>query len=66
MDLPDGKHKYQIDHILVTNRFKNSIVNIRSLRGADINSDHVLLGICIKVKQKKDNEKRPKKIGKMI
>lgn len=24
---PDGKHKNQIDHVLVTNRFKNSIAN---------------------------------------
>lgn len=50
---PDGKYRNQIDHVLVTNRFKNSIVNIRSLRGANIDSDHVLLGIWVKVKLKR-------------
>lgn len=35
------------------NRFKNSIANVRSLRGADIDSDHLLLGIWIKVKHKR-------------
>lgn len=38
----DEKYRNQIDYVLVTNKFKNSIVNIRALRGADIDSDRVL------------------------
>jgi len=58
---PDGKHKNRIDHVLVTNRFKNSIVNIRSLRGVGIDSDHVLLGIWVKVKLKRLMTKNQRK-----
>ncbi|XP_025203118.1 craniofacial development protein 2-like [Melanaphis sacchari] len=39
---PDGRHKNQIDHVLINNRFKNSITNVRTLRGADADSDHFL------------------------
>jgi len=31
---PDGKYKNQIDHVLVNERFKNGITNVRTLRGA--------------------------------
>lgn len=58
---PDGRHRNQIDYVLVLNRFKNSIVNIRTLCGADTDSNHLLLGIWIKVKLlrlfKTDNKK---------
>jgi len=50
---PNGRHKNQIDHVLINNRFKNSILNIRTLRGADMDSDHLLVGIWMKVKIKK-------------
>jgi len=50
---PDGRYKNQIDHVLVNSRFKNSILNVRTLRGADVDSDHLLLGIWIRVKLKK-------------
>lgn len=49
----NGRHKNQIDHVLINNRFKNSILNIRTLRGADMDSDHLLVGIWMKVKIKK-------------
>jgi len=51
---PNGVYKNQIDHIiLINNRFKNSIKNIRTLRGADTDSDHLLVGCWMKVKFKK-------------
>jgi len=50
---PDGRHKNQIDHVLINNRFKNNITNVRTLRGADADSDHFLVGIWIRVKFKK-------------
>jgi len=56
---PDGRYKNQIDHVLVNSRFKNSVLNVRTLRGADIGSDHLLLGIRIKVKLKKLGKKNP-------
>jgi len=42
---PDGRYKNQIEHVLVNFRFKNSILNVRTLRRAVIGSDHLLLGI---------------------
>lgn len=50
---PDRRHRNQINHVLVTKRFKNSIANIRTLRGVDIDSDNLLLGMWIKVKLKR-------------
>jgi len=50
---PDGRHKNQIDHVLINNRLKNSITNVRTLRGADADSGHFLVGIWIRVKFKK-------------
>ncbi|XP_055632884.1 uncharacterized protein LOC129773308 [Toxorhynchites rutilus septentrionalis] len=40
---PDQHTTNQIDHILIEGRFFSNITNIRSLRGADIDSDHYLL-----------------------
>ncbi|XP_003248303.1 craniofacial development protein 2-like [Acyrthosiphon pisum] len=37
---PDGRYTNQIDHILVNSRFKNYIQDVRSVRGADSDSDH--------------------------
>jgi hypothetical protein len=53
----------QVDHVLISNRFRNAITDIRALRGRDIGSDHILLKIKFKVKLRvktgnKYNEKR--------
>jgi len=53
----------QIGHLLICNRFRSAITDIRALRGPDIGSDHNLLKINLKVKLRlktgnKYNEKR--------
>jgi hypothetical protein len=53
---PDGKYKNQIDQILVNEKFKNGITNVRTLRGADSDSDHLLVGVWIRIKLKKHNK----------
>jgi len=40
----------QIDHVLISDRFRSAITDIRALRGPDIESDHNLLKINFKVK----------------
>jgi len=40
----------QIDHVLISHRFRSTITDIRALRGPDIGSDHNLLKINFKVK----------------
>jgi hypothetical protein len=36
----DGRTVNQIDHVLISNRFRSAITDIRVLRGPDIGSDH--------------------------
>jgi len=59
----DGRTANQIDHVLISNKFRSAITDIRALRGPDIGSDHNLLKINFKVKlrvkiENKYNEKR--------
>jgi endonuclease/exonuclease/phosphatase family metal-dependent hydrolase len=50
---PDGRYTNQIDHIMVNSRFKNCIEDVRSIRGADSDSDHYLIRGKMKIKLKK-------------
>jgi len=40
---PDGKTHNQTDHILKERRWHSSILDIRSLKGADCDNDHYLV-----------------------
>ena len=46
----DSRTASQIDHVLIINRFRSAVTDIRALRGPDIGSDHNLLKINFKVK----------------
>ena len=37
-----GRTVNQIDHVLISNRFRGAMTDIRALRGPDIESDHNL------------------------
>jgi hypothetical protein len=47
---PDGKTHNQIDHILVDRRRHSNVLDVRSLRAADCDSDHYL--VVAKVKER--------------
>lgn len=51
---PDGQHVNQIDH--VNERFNNSILDVRTVHGADSDSDHFLVAGRLRVKLKKRQE----------
>ena len=46
----DGRTASQTDQVLISNRFRSAIIDIRALRGPDIGSDYNLLKINFKVK----------------
>lgn len=50
---PNGKCINQIDHILINLRFSNCIQDVRTVRGADSDSDHFFVKGKIKIKTKK-------------
>ena len=49
---PDGNTKNKVDHILISQRFRSALANVRSYRGADCGSDHIMVGAEIKIKLK--------------
>ena len=50
---PDGQHRNQIDYILCSQRWRNSIQSAKTRQGADCGSDHELLIAKFRLKLKK-------------
>jgi len=44
----DRRTANQIDHVLISNKFRSAVTDIRALRGPDIGSDHNLLKINLR------------------
>lgn len=47
---PDGRTYNQIDHILISKRNASSVMNVRTYRGADCDSDHFL--VCMRYRDR--------------
>jgi endonuclease/exonuclease/phosphatase family metal-dependent hydrolase len=50
---PGDRSRYQLDYVLVKQRFRNSVKDVQTMSGADIDSDHNLLvaTICTSLKK---------------
>ena len=51
----DSRTTNQTDHVLISNRFRSAITDIRALRGPDTGSDHNLLKVNFRVKLRVKN-----------
>ncbi|XP_065578596.1 craniofacial development protein 2-like [Artemia franciscana] len=54
---PDGRTKNQIDHFLMSRRWRSSLSDVRGFRGADVNSDHILMIAEVRIKMKAQKRK---------
>ena len=57
---PDGKTHTQIDHIIINNKWNNSLLDVKARWGADVGSNHQLLmeTLAIKLRKTKREEHR--------
>jgi len=62
----DSRTANQIDHVLISNRFRSAITDIRALRGQDIGSDYNLFKINFKLKLRVKTEKKYDEIRKIV
>lgn len=61
---PNGRDKNQIDHLMINGRWKNSLCDVRAMRGADCSSDHHLIigKINLKLRKAKGNDTNKREI----
>ncbi|XP_049864013.1 craniofacial development protein 2-like [Schistocerca gregaria] len=50
---PGDTKRYQIDYIMVRQRFRNQVLNCKTFPGADVDSDHNILVMTCRLKLKK-------------
>ena len=60
---PNGKHRNQIDHFLISQKFVTSLTDVRTRRGADIGSDHQLVVAKLKLKLKTQKNVKQDKVN---
>ena len=59
MKSPGDNTRYQLDYILIRQRYRNGVKCCKSWPGADVFTDHIL--VAMKMNIKLDIEKREKK-----
>lgn len=62
---PNMKTQNQIDHIAISKKWRTSLLDVRSRRGADVYSDHHLVVGQIRIKLAANTKRRPSCIRKL-
>ena len=62
---PNGRKFSQIDHIIINQKWRRSLQDVKARRGADVGSDHTLVigTIALKLRRAKPTEKRQPRFG---
>jgi sorting nexin-29 len=60
---PDGSYSNQIDHMLISSRYRTNLMDVKTFRGANLDSDHYLV-IC-KLREKISLARRARKVSPM-
>jgi hypothetical protein len=55
---PDGKTDSQIDHVIISQQRRTSMLDTRAMRGADASSDHEIIRSKIRIKLKKHEQNK--------
>ena len=63
---PGDLRRYQIDYILVRQRYRNSVKSSWSYPGSNVDSDHNLVAMRLKLKLKKIPRRRQQKLDSLI
>ncbi|KAL3269070.1 hypothetical protein HHI36_008153 [Cryptolaemus montrouzieri] len=61
---PDNRTVNQIDHMVIESKHAKYIMNVRSLRGADVDIDHMLVRAKIKYRKPEHQESKRNKVIK--
>ena len=59
---PNGRDRNQIDHVAIRRRFRRSLLDVRTQRGADAASDHHLVRCKIRLKLARNRKKQTTRI----
>lgn len=64
---PDGPTRNQIDHICISQKWKQSLLDVRAWRGVDVQSDHILITCDLRLRitamRKPAPGQRPKRLN---